>query len=259
MPQSHIGKKLNSHTVSFKVGVAGWYGGEGMRSVIHIAMKYEWIEKEWEYGTMAMIIFFDFNLGKTRRLHSGGYVCSQQQHSDIWKESTPKAWSLERAEVIGLQSFCASQDMWLSGWKLRGNVGIRKGTNTPQKIPDDYTDISDQLLNGTGNSMAITKSEKISNNVQVSVASSWTSWTTSSSLIFTTTRFDSVPSATNNVRGQRTVSILSLEPRRKGLRQLSVLWLVVQSSSSHFFKEKNGEVEIHVSAALKPPENADNM
>ena len=48
-----------------------------------------------------------------------------------------KEKALERAEILCLQGFCAL-GMWLAGWKLRWNVGIRRGKITAKKISDDY-------------------------------------------------------------------------------------------------------------------------
>ena len=47
--------------------------------------------------------------------------------------------AVQVAEHLGLRGFLASK-MWLQRWKRRWNVGYRRGTNTSQKVPDDYKD-----------------------------------------------------------------------------------------------------------------------
>ena len=59
-----------------------------------------------------------------------------QRHGIRNKVLNEKA--LDRAEVLRLIFKGSVPQNVASGWKMRRNVGIRRGTNTVQKIPDDY-------------------------------------------------------------------------------------------------------------------------
>lgn len=155
---SHLGKKIRSYTVEFKTEVVEWYRREGMQNVSKTANKFGVDRKrvrEWNEKYDSLI---DARVGdkkKKRKLHSGGEIFSPQVDAEVFaflelersngrvvlnKDLTQKA--KEVAEHLGLQGFSASP-MWLARWKKRWNVGIRRGTNTSQKIPADYRD---QLL-----------------------------------------------------------------------------------------------------------------
>ena len=155
MAQNHSGIKLKSYTVAFKIEVVEWYRGEGMQNVTQTAKKFGVDRKrvrEWNGKYDALL---DVNVGegkKKRKIHKGGSIFSQQVDCEVFafleqERSEGRAVlnndlsqkAVQVAEHLGLQGFLASK-MWLQRWKRRWNVGYRRGTNTSQKVPDDYKD-----------------------------------------------------------------------------------------------------------------------
>ena len=76
-----------------------------------------------------------------------------------------------------------------------------------------------------------------------------------SPLMFIILRFDSLPSATNDDHGQRTVRISTTRAHGSTVALSYGRWYKL--TPLVIFKEKNGELGPRVSAALRPPENVD--
>ena len=89
---------------------------------------------------------------KKKNIHKGGSIFSQQVDCEVFafleqERSEGRAVlnndlsqkAVEVAEHLGSRGFLASK-MWLQRWKRRWNVGYSRGTNTSQKVPDDYKD-----------------------------------------------------------------------------------------------------------------------
>lgn len=141
---------------------------------------------------------------------------------------------------LGLEGFNGS-DGFLTRWKRRNNVAIRRGTNESQKIPEDHAEkLADfrQLIWNKRHDHEYTMAN-IAN------------------LDETMCRFDMAPSSTNNVRGERTVRIATTGGAKKGFTVL----LAACANGTKLpafcvFKEgKKAVIPPRVLAALRVPGN----
>ena len=141
------------------------------------------------------------------------------------------------ARQLQLANFSASNG-WLTRWKKCMGVGIRRGTNDSQKVPDDYRD---QLM-AFKRSIIHLRQDKgyplchIVNMDQ------------------TMARFDMTFSTTNNVRGERTVRIANACGKKKGFTLCLAAAADGHKLPAHIiFKERNGQIPPRVLNNLRLP------
>ena len=92
------------------------------------------------------------------------------------------------AELGGLDGFQGSEG-WLRRWKKRNHVGIRRGTNESQKIPEDYAEQCKVVRN------LINNKRKTLNYPLLMIGN----------MDQTMVNFDMAPKTTNNLVGERSV------------------------------------------------------
>ncbi len=102
-------------------------------------------------------------------------------------------------EIDGLDNFQGSNG-WLRRWKKRNSVGIRRGTNDSQKLPEDCADLIDTFKGNVDR-------RRIENDyTDANIAN----------MDETMCRFDMAPRTTNNIQGERDIRITTTGGARKG-------------------------------------------
>ena len=153
--RSHKRMKINSYTVSFKVEAVEASRIHPVHNITAIARKYGIDRKrlrEWDKNYNK---FLDNHSGKgkkKRKLHQGADVLNaeleiavldffenERSEGRVVRNKDLQEKALEIGGRLDLPTFKASKH-WLSRWKRRWGIGMRRATNCSQKIPADYHD-----------------------------------------------------------------------------------------------------------------------
>ena len=145
----------------------------------------------------------------------------------------------ECAAQQNIEGFKASAG-WLRRWKKRYSVGIRRGTNDSQKVPEDYLE---HLLAFRRSIIHLRERHDYTlNNI--------------CNMDQTMVRFDSVPTKTNNVRGEKTIRIASSGAKKKGCTVALCVCANGRKLPAYVvFKETNGQLGPRVLRQLNIPDN----
>lgn len=140
---------------------------------------------------------------KHRKLHQGveltsleldvavfEYLQEERSEGRVVRNKDLKSKALDIAQGLGLGMFKASNS-WLWRWRQRWNMGMRRGTNTSQRVPALY---QEQLAHFRHK---IIRARELHNHALSHIAN----------MDQTMVRFDSPPNRTNNIKGMRTVRI----------------------------------------------------
>jgi hypothetical protein len=143
------------------------------------------------------------------------------------------------ARELNIIGFKAS-DGWLTNWKRRFSVGIRRKTNESQALPETY---QDDLL---GFRRQIIRLRERNDYTLFNIAN----------MDETMVRYDSVADSTNNIRGEKTIRIRGTGYQKKGC----TVALTVTASGHKLpaliiFKEKTGQIGPRVRRHLNVPAN----
>ena len=149
-----------------------------------------------------------------------------------------KAVSIAR-NIEGFEDFKASNG-WLTRWKRRNQVGIRRGTNESQKLPRDFRK---QVLDFKQD---IDSKRRQHNYATVQIGN----------IDQTQCRFDMPPTSTKNKRGESTVRISASGGSKRGFTvALTALASGRKLPAYVVFKEPTGRIPPRVFADLHIPGN----
>ena len=129
---------------------------------------------------------------------------------------------------------------WLKRWKKRNNVGIRRGTNEAQKLPEDYGVVVKDFVNGVHRKRVTHDYANchIGNMDQ------------------TMARFDMAPNYTNNVRGERDVRIATAGGAKRGFTVALTATADGNKRPAYVvLKEPSGKIPPRVLQNLQIPRN----
>lgn len=156
------------------------------------------------------------------------------QYRDLQKKAIEVARTLP-----SLEDFKGS-DGWLTRWKKRNKVGIRRGTNESQKLPNDF---HEQVLQFKDTIQA-KRREHDYTPFQVG------------NMDQTQCRFDMAPNTTNNKKGEKTIRISTSGGAKKGFTvALTALANGTKLPAYVVFKEPSGRIPPRVFANLHIPAN----
>ena len=142
-------------------------------------------------------------------------------------------------DIPGFEDFKAS-DGWLTRWKKRNQIGIRRGTNESQKLPRDF---HEQVLNFK---QLIDEKRQEHDYKVVQIGN----------MDQTQCRFDMPPATTNTKRGEATVRISSAGGTKRGFTvALTAMANGRKLPASVVFKEPTGCIPPRVFAELYIPGN----
>ena len=140
---------------------------------------------------------------------------------------------------LGISDFKSSRG-WLCRWKARHNIGMRRGTNTAQKVPADF---ADKLLDLRERIITIRKANDIGPSGIINMDQ-------------TMCRFDMPPSYTNSVRGSKTIRIKTTRAEKKGFTiALAATAAGEKLPAVVIFKERGGVLGDRVRRGLRVPSN----
>ena len=177
---------------------------------------------------------------KTRKLHDGPEPLSAEMDMifeylcDLREEGKPVSNLMlqDKARTIARQlqlaNFSASNG-WLTIWKKRMGVGIRRGTNDSQKVPDDYCD---QLMAFRRRIIHLRQDNWYPLRHIVNMDQTMARFDPG---------FDMTFSTTNNVRGERTVRIANTGGKKKSFTVCLAAAADGHKLPAHIiFKERSG-------------------
>lgn len=246
-----------SFTVEKKISVVNWHRENGNN--YHATEREFGISRrrlrEWNQN-FATLLAHQFGKEKfKRKLHEGRKPFSDMLDNDLleWLLDeriegravsnimlTEKAREIAtRLDLPNARDFRASVG-WLSRWKKRMNVGIRRGTNESQHLPEDYR----EQCNAFRQAVITFRQEQDYTPYNIANADQ------------TMVRFDMAPKYTNNMVGEKTVRISNTGSSKSGFTVM-----LCAHASGHkkkaaiFFKENNGQIPPRVNAQLRIPNN----
>jgi len=246
--------KRKSWTVEEKVNIVEWHRQNGSNQK---QTSQEWgcdrkCIREWDRNYETLLQHNEGKGKKIRKLHDGREPLSAELDmmlfeylSELRDDGKPvsnfmlqdKARSIARR--LNLDNFAASNG-WLTRWKKRMNVAIRRGTNESQKVPEDYRDA---LMAFRRHIIHLRQEQDYALRHIVNMDQ-------------TMARFDMTYSTTNNVRGERTIRIGNTGGRKKGFTVALAASADGYKLPCHIvFKELNGRVPPRVMNALRIPDN----
>ena len=128
------------------------------------------------------------------------YLIEERAHGRAVSNKDLIKKTMELAVGIGGLNEFKGNEGWLRRWKKRVRVGIRRGTNESQKLPEDFAKqcklFRDQLMQ-----------KRETNNYPLSMIGNMDQ---------TMVRFDMAPKSTNNAIGERTVRIATSGGSKRG-------------------------------------------
>ena len=154
------------------------------------------------------------------------------------KDLMDKARDIARG-IPNLGQFLASEG-WLRRWKKRNAVGIRRGTNEAQKLPEDYAEQVHDFQ------QLIIRKRREHDYTLANIGN----------MDETMCRFDMAPRQTNNLRGERDVRIATCGGGKKGFTVcLTACANGTKLPAFLIFKEAGGNCPPRVFAQLRIPRN----
>ena len=245
--------KRKSYTVAFKIEVINWHMANG-GFIKKTAREFEIDRKrvrEWLQNEEELRQHLRGKAAKRRRLQLGKPMSEDLDFSVLEYLEEERAKGLPVcnddlkakgrlvAREMGMNDFKAS-DGWLRRWKKRNFVGIRRGTNEAQKIPEDYADkISEFQREIIAKRREHDYADHAIGNMDQTMA-----------------RFDMAPSTTNNVRNERNIRIATGGGSKKGF----TVALAARADGTKLpaycvLKEPSGRIPPRVMANLVVPHN----
>ena len=147
--------------------------------------------------------------------------------------------AVELARPLGLKEFKGSRG-WLRRWKKRHHVGIRRGTNESQKVPEDYR----EKINDFVTSVKDLRQEHLYSNFCIG------------NMNQTMCRFDMASASTNEQLGVKDVRISTTGGAKRGYTvALCAMANGAEKPAMIVFKEPSGAIPPRVLAKLNIPRN----
>jgi hypothetical protein len=246
--------KHRSYTVKYKLDVIQWHRDNG--AVISITARRFDVDRkrvrEWIKQEDALTLNRRGKSSMMKRLHPGGQF--NQEHDmiivDFLIEERAAGRPVsnydiqdkakeEARQIGGMEDFKASSG-WLHNWKKRNHIGIRRGTNESQKIPEDYADKVSEFTR------ECRRLRQIHDYTDYNIAN----------MDQTMCRFDMAANTTNSVRGERDIRISTGGGSKKGFTvALCASADGTKKPAYVVLKEPGGRIPPRVFAALRIPRN----
>ena len=246
-----------SYTVAFKLQVITWYREQGALNKkrtadhFHIDRKRlrEWLEKEEE-----LLLNRRGSASQKKRLGGGCQPMSPELDQivlDFLLDERAAGRPVSNADLVakarvaargldGVDPNFKASDGWLRRFKKRNHVGIRRGTNEAQKLPEDFAEVvSDFVQSVRGLRVRHDYSEYNMANMDQTMV-----------------RFDMQPNYTNNIIGARDIRIATSGGAKRGF----TVALAARASGHKLpayivLKEPTGRIPQRVAQALIIPNN----
>ena len=247
--------KHRSFTVKFKLQALDWHrqnGGNITQTAREFGVDRKRI-REWLANEDLLMMHRRGSDAKKRRLGGGGQPVSQDLDMQVLdfllderaagrpvsnRDLKEKAREFAQGDQ-NLANFQAS-DGWLRRWKKRNAVGIRRGTNESQKLPEDLAEKVHDFQ------QAVFRKRREHDYTMANIGN----------MDETMCRFDMLPGATNNVRGERDIRIASTGGSKKGFTVcLTATGNGGKKPALIVFKEARGVLPPRVAAQLRVPRN----